>query len=592
MDPDPNHNQNPNPDPNPDSASEEFDPDDSIEDDGEEAEEYMVVTDVIELVADDESDSDYDMDDGEGEVTDANSEEMAEAAEAAGSGEDDGSDEDDGSGEEDGSSEGEEPEEGSPEGLLHLLLRGAQGLPEEERQEFIRSLDGRFAPWYRLPNQNPDDSFEMYEPEGRFIRIPQNPHLLDLDWYHRNGIPHEILTPMPNQFDAEGRQKKVWLPFKMWMRRVARAWWKAPAQDPLNPELFDGIYDRGNINFFRVMKSRIARQRQCAFYMRLLSIAQDAAFGKGESLDVATRFEFRRQVIIFSLMGLDNDNILSEGLKMQELLRFIISPAVRGAFIEYYQNWLQHNPDTRNPRWNLIQSAFADRSLAAVQRRRRTYGVGRLRERRPVNKDGWIHEDHAMRFLTTLHYIGRAQMIRNNIESGDANNGWRRYMFSNYVYVDFEDKYWFGYALLNLLIKSWQFNRVHPHPRYEAVLVPVLYEDFQPAEITFPKLDVGFIDLSPSSPWTTSDVNYAPTIDFATSNSLGLTTPDIVTLLWEAESETELDEDGGPLPNAPEAKLDEEEAVEDPRGPPVRAAKKSMIKKGHIPNPTKGIQKG
>ncbi|OTA69672.1 hypothetical protein K449DRAFT_429141 [Hypoxylon sp. EC38] len=457
--------------------------------------------------------------------------------------------------------------------LAANLLGGPNGFPESWSQEDIfeyrTSMLNLFRGWYNVQDIQPDYSYEMYEPQGRYVPVLVQPEKFERDWYHENGIPHEILTPILGEYDEEGRQKTTWFPFKLWMRIVARAWWKSPPQNSLNPELFDGLYDRGSINFFRVMKSRIARQRQYAFYTRLLNERLTTVFDPPPPGDAAAHLSYRREHIIFSLMGLDDENILYDSIKMDELLRFIRSPAVKGAFLEYYQNWLQHNPATQNPRWGFIQSAFADRSRDA--QRRITYGTGRLVERSPINKAGWIHEDHAMRFLIVLYSLGRAHMSLNNIEAGDARAGWRRYMFSDYSYVDFEDKYWFGFALLNLLIKSWQYNIVYPHPDYDTLMVPALYMSFElgPLGIELPKPNVGFIDMSPSSPWTTSDVNYEPSIDFTVSNSFGLTHPVDIEDLWQSESETELDEDGGEIAT------------------PLKIQQKKMSKKGQ-----KGVKKG
>ncbi|KAI0841927.1 hypothetical protein F5Y06DRAFT_306891 [Hypoxylon sp. FL0890] len=412
----------------------------------------------------------------------------------------------------------------------------------EEENEMARSLTYYAIHFYAL-HMEPDYNYWEYEPVGRYIKIhTTKPWVLDADWYHTHGIPHEVAVPkLGNPTESE------WMPFKAWMMTVARAWFRTPEQVPLNPELFDGIYDRGSINFFRVMKSRIARQKQYAFWQRLAYRRFEAALTHDLTRFPDDGLLFRRRNIVFALMGMNDADIHNNSGLMREFLQFIMSPAVKGAFLEYFQDWLRWHPDQRTPRWNKIQSAMADRSPAAEARRRGKYGLGRLNERQPVPKNDWTHEDHVIRFLMVLYNKGRLQLINSDsIESGDAAGGWQRYFFSEISWVDLEDRYWFGYSLLMLLIMSWQGNTRHPHPRYEEILIPALYEDFERIEGDWvPDINIGMVDMSPSSPWNTSDVNYVPTLNFNEATADGLFHPSEWGSYSQNESDEELDEDGG-----------------------------------------------
>ncbi|KAI1134497.1 hypothetical protein F5Y05DRAFT_206845 [Hypoxylon sp. FL0543] len=354
---------------------------------------------------------------------------------------------------------------------------------DQEEEEFRQQLTRYQTRWYRATVITSYE-YEEYEPAGRFIEVLTDfPSALDGDWYHANGIPHEVSVP-----DLRNEGEIRWVSFKYWMRRVARGWFRPVAQVQLNPELFGGVYDRGYVNFFRVMKSRIARQRQYAFWQRIADRRYDDVLTWG-FLGPFGGLRFRVRMIVFTLMGFDDDGITNDFAALQNLIRFTRSPAVKLPFLEYYQSWLRFNPNQEAAPWSVIQRAFSDRSPEAQNRRRTKYGIGNYSEMTSISKYDWTHEDHVIRFLISFYHLATIQVRDvNDVDEWQA-RGWLRYFFINIVSVDWEDKY---------------------------------------------------------CPWDTSGRNYTPTMNLRHAVNIDTMDEDEPAELYESESETELDDDGRP----------------------------------------------
>ncbi|KAI1459140.1 hypothetical protein F4805DRAFT_422732 [Annulohypoxylon moriforme] len=409
---------------------------------------------------------------------------------------------------------------------------------EEDSNRFMYQYIQYTTRWYSGETRALD-GIEIYTPQQR---QHTNPYLLNIwpelgqhnDWYFRNGIPHELSAP--------GNAR--WQCLKVWMLEVARGWWGPSVEYPRqNPDLFRDIYNRGQVNFFRVARSRIDRQVQYAFWTRFARRRQRAAL----SIPYFSRtIRNRQEFIMFSLTG--SDGYMASGddsLEVETLARFIRSPAVWDSWIEYRNDYLLAHPDSSNARWNMIQPTLHNRDFPGSMRR--AYGRGGWNERRDLDKTDWTHEDHAMRFIISVHNVGTAQLLDAGFGPDDGLSGWRACFFKKGNFPDIEDRYWFGFSLLNLLVLSWQHNRQHPSELYRQRLVPALYKGFEPKKASFPDVEVGMVNLDPKTPWIVYPEYRAP-FDFPTGESMGIVNAFEGRELYEQESETERADNGGRLP--------------------------------------------
>ncbi|KAI5866518.1 hypothetical protein GGS23DRAFT_614992 [Durotheca rogersii] len=339
-------------------------------------------------------------------------------------------------------------------------------------------------------------------PDSRYIEGADS----TTSFYMRNGIPHEVLAP----------DGKTWIPFKAWMLHFCRRLRRAHVYPPQNPELFGGVYDRGYVSFWYVMKNRITIQKTLASMTRMCVCKQMNAF-TADTIGPNQRFE----EIIFTLFGLQYSDDDWFGLP-----GFITSRSVRQPWLEFRRDYLESHPFEPNPCWGTIQPILANPRLAAA--RRAAYGVGLPGEVYVSDKQHWSKEDHACRFIITLYNMAADRV-------GTEVDEWRpNAIFSSTVSLDFSDRHFFGYGLLNLLTQSWQFNQKHPSPLYEEYLTPVIYQGFKPHFFVFPHLDVGKLDLSSQTPWNTEK----PPIHFNAEEArdAGLLTDDDVFDFEEDES--------------------------------------------------------
>ncbi|KAI2629896.1 hypothetical protein GGR54DRAFT_636077 [Hypoxylon sp. NC1633] len=411
------------------------------------------------------------------------------------------------------------------------------GAREAERLRLTREYETK---WY-LENEN-INYVALYQPRGKWSRmhlrppgVPNGP-----DLWAENGIPHRVSVP---------GHTEEYIPFQRWMMRICRGWWQRvdggnPA--PHNPDLFDGINDQDHVNFFRVMEHRISVQRAHAKFTRWADSAQRRALtteiaDEGRAMGHANA---RRELVAFSLMGLTYKEDPNEfNNEMTEIARFVNSPAVREPFKEYWEDYLLLHQDTGNARWNTIQPALVDRTSPQITKIRKAVYGETMEERDRLQKKHWSHEDHAIRFIITLYKLGENQFTEAGIDAVDARDTWRSYFFSYVGSPDFHDRHWFGFSLLNLLMKSWQYNLVNPYREYSLCLIPALYNGFRPRTCQFPAVEVGRIDLSPYTRWVWQP-DYRSTIDSTVAMSRGLISVDQKTELEEEESDRGLLDDG------------------------------------------------
>ncbi|KAL7629501.1 hypothetical protein AAE478_001022 [Parahypoxylon ruwenzoriense] len=370
-------------------------------------------------------------------------------------------------------------------------------------------------PWYRwmmfgiIPYRLERPNLPEYTPEVRYILGDGD--YIEHDFYLIFGIPHEVTAPDGN-----------WIPFKLWMIHYARLLRRAHTFPVPNAELFGGLYDRGDVLFWYEMKARIKKQRLMAFWVRTTSQRIFEVFHDEKKTD-----ERRQQLIAFSLLGPQHD--VGE---MRHLREFIASTTVKNVFSEYRIDYLDRHPQTHNPLWPTIQAMLANPNIQ--DHIRAAYGRGELGERSTLSKRPWSEEDHAVRFIITLYNIAS-----NTAAPGDVHEWRPAPLFSRVSAGDFTDRYWFGFSLLCLLIRSWQFNHWYPAENYEEVLVPAFYEGFEPHEFDFPAVEVGRLNLSSVGPWTfdqPTGISRSPRLMIG-----GYATPGELNLFDDEESEIEAD---------------------------------------------------
>ncbi|KAI1208044.1 uncharacterized protein F4807DRAFT_468920 [Annulohypoxylon truncatum] len=413
---------------------------------------------------------------------------------------------------------------------------------QDEIVEFYDQHADYTGHWYR-EHADPLYEFEPYNPEGRFYTnrlLLEDIDVLYLraDFYHRNGIPHEVSTP------------GGWRSFRLWMLEVARSWWQTVDRPALNPESFGDIYERGNVNFFQVMRSRVDRQVKYAVWTNFARRRHwEALTMSHEGYDRSYAIRLRQEGIMYSLCGMDGSLVSGDDSQEAEsFARFLRSPAVRLPWEEFGEDWLASHHDTSNPKWNQVQSILANPDLATY--RRRAYGVGIPDERRRLDKTNWSYEDHAIRFIISVYHLGVAVLAEDGIGPDDPLSGWRSCLFKQTNTPDIEDRHWFGFCLLMLLTVSWQHNVRHPTIHYNDRLVPAIYPDYAGGDFSFPDTEVGMVNLSPLTPWIIYPPYECP-FDFHTTASLGVTQAGEHLALEQRESETELADNGGRLPGHP-----------------------------------------
>ncbi|KAI2784536.1 hypothetical protein F4815DRAFT_499359 [Daldinia loculata] len=431
-------------------------------------------------------------------------------------------------------------------------------LPTREQRHRIRQH--LIHTYERLRNNPPNYVIDEYEPRGRFFDFDDLSPFMWSEWWRGKGIPHEVSRPPVNdpEFNAGVLDiSQPWIPFKRWMMDIARTWTRPwPRELELNPELFGDLsdYNCTRINFFRVMRYRLSVHKAYAFWTAFARKHQhtaitetyeflDGRINEEDPVDPALaeiqRSNHRQSMIMLTLIGLNNYNVPDESLNnsgVEELRYFIRSPVVMEAWLEFLNDYLRYHPDTRNPVWSTLQPALANRDIQNIRRR---YYLS-------INPDkhNWTLMDHAVRFIMTVYHRGfQICEAREREHLEGVHWPWSHYFYSETFCTDMEDRHWFGFSLLMLLVSSWQFNRIHPHPEYLRILVPSLYPRYQPHDWDHIEGDVGMVNLSPTSPWECGH-DVKPNFDFTRAYLSGFIGSWEQSRFYEGESDTPIDNDG------------------------------------------------
>ncbi|KAI0176136.1 hypothetical protein GGR52DRAFT_589896 [Hypoxylon sp. FL1284] len=348
------------------------------------------------------------------------------------------------------------------------------------------------------------------------------------DWFRRNGIPHEVSKDVPEQY----------LPFKRFAFEIARGWERfieQPQLRLLSDDAFGGVYERGGLfTFFQVLRARIKKNVTYAYWtniaVRCFTEALNMESDKSDYPSV--NFANRMQKICFSLFYYE----YYSGQAASVVREFIATADVKACFMEYAHAYLHQNLASRNSCWNTIQARLGD---LTVDETKAVYGLINT-DPNAFDKSKWSHEDHACRFIVCVY-----EALRNWCERRDVSNdtAWlfERYNFSNNYNFDMTDKYWFGWSLLTFLMLCFQHSMVHDSTRYEDVLAPVLYEDWQMGNVVnFPPYKIAMMNVSPYSKWNTDD--FENQVDISMAVYQGILTEEDERLLEnpEYESETEV----------------------------------------------------
>ncbi|KAI1652877.1 hypothetical protein F4813DRAFT_394226 [Daldinia decipiens] len=422
------------------------------------------------------------------------------------------------------------------------------------RQHLLNTYD-------RLRDHPLNFVIDEYEPRGRFFNFDHLPSFTWSAWWRGKGIPHEVSRPPVNDPGFNEGVLDIsqpWIPFKRWMMEIARTWTRPWPRDlELDPELFGNNiadYHCTQINFFRVMRYRLSVHKSYAYWTEFARKHQyrsltetfeflDGRQGEEVEFDPAlaetARMNHRQSLIMLTLVGLNNYNVEDETLNnagVDELRYFIRSPVVMDAWREFHNDYLQYHPDTRNPVWSTLQPALENREIQTIRRR---YYLSI-----DPDKNNWTLMDHAVRFIMRVYYYG-LQMCeareREHLE--EVHWPWEQYFYSETFGIDMEDRHWFGFSLLMLLVSSWQYNRIYPHPEYARILVPALYAGYQPQDWDFIEGDAGMVDLSPTSPWKCEN-DVRSKFDFSRAYLCGFIGSWEGGRLYDSESDTPIDNDG------------------------------------------------
>ncbi|KAI1802690.1 hypothetical protein F4811DRAFT_572847 [Daldinia bambusicola] len=436
--------------------------------------------------------------------------------------------------------------------------------PDQERRHRLRQMG--FQRYSRLREITPNFIIDEYEPQGRYLEFPNLPDAPSglprkISWWRGRGIPHEVTRPYVNNLEHNKfvlNPYEPWIPFKRFMMDIARMWTR-PQQPPegISEELFGGIYGAPRINFFRVMRYRISVHKAYAFWTDFMRDLQVRAMSdtlphmsvynepNDPEAGARQRCYHRQSLIMLSLIGLNNQlpeyHPTYNTAGVEQLQEFIRSPAVMGPWVEFVRDYLSDHPDSENPRWCLLQPAMANKDIATATRNFYT--------RADANKTNWTLLDHAVRFIIIIydHGLSMSEDREDTVHMWSYDWPFGHYFYEGVSAIDMTDRYWFGFSLLMLLMRSWQYNRAHPDPIYPHVLVPALYYPYEPHNYEFPQNDVGMVDLSPKSKWEAGNP-VRTTFDFRNAFDSGFIGHTWGRSYHEDESDTPIHESGYRIP--------------------------------------------
>ena len=287
-----------------------------------------------------------------------------------------------------------------------------------------------------------------------------------------SGVPDEVLGP-----DHE------WMPLELFVECVAVNWTRTLLRPDADGERV--------VSFSRVLRHRIERHRQYADTAQCFLGLQNHALQTPEGTP--------RCVHLLEALGI----AIPREEEYEELKAWQESSIVQIPWAEYRHHYTDLDTHTTNPLWPRVQWYLSNTNRSRGYCDWERLGFGDWM--RPIDKRDWTHEDHACRFILRLYdLVTDSDSSRERTPYADFLTADRRIGRRIAESYDERDKAWFGYSLLCLLIRSWQYKRTHPERVWadDEQLIPALYLDYEPnPNAKYPPIQVGVVNLSPFTPW-------------------------------------------------------------------------------------------
>ena len=327
---------------------------------------------------------------------------------------------------------------------------------------------------------------DEYWPIGRYD--------IELDEYEsgepseQSGIPEEVLGP-----------RDRWIPTDLWVDYVAARW----ERTRIRPD----VCGSQQVTFSRVLEYRIRKHRKYARTVRdVLGLQLEA---------LSEEKQEQRCVRILGTLGV----LEPREQEYHELSNWVNSSVVQIPWAEYRCHY-DLDTLTQNPLWPRIQWYLSNTNRDKGYSNWEHLGFGQWL--RPISRREWSHEDHACRFILRLY-----DMIH-DLDWNREHASLPDYLVAERVIgsriaesYDDRDKAWFGYSLLCLLIRSWQYKQQYTERAWadDDQLIPALQADYDPGyDIKYPPVQVGEVNLSPFTPWVYED-DLPKHIDFSDLDS-------------------------------------------------------------------------
>lgn len=300
-----------------------------------------------------------------------------------------------------------------------------------------------------------------------------------------DGVPDDVLGP-----DGD------WMPIEEWIPIVASGWTRTVESNTSSSETGSTANQVQEITFSQVVNYRLSKQEHYADTVRTSLELQHLGLLQDNPV-------VRRELILISLGIKDH-----RGTDFHELLDWFESSVVQIPWNDYQGSYLDLDAQTQNPLWPRVQGYLANSNRERGYSNWERLGYGDWL--RPIDKSDWTHEDHACRFilyfydLLTHPELPQEHQIHGRL-SLEKCVGQR-----TTESCDEHDKAWFGYSLLCLLIRSWQYKQHDPLAIWgcNEGLVPAMYPSYSPNRYTsYPPVQVGEPNLSPFTPWVHEDNN-------------------------------------------------------------------------------------
>jgi hypothetical protein len=379
--------------------------------------------------------------------------------------------------------------------LDHTFLREIEAAAQVDpntwnpRLEAQLAINVRFYILYDGPNyQGSGRQYRCnpYTPLTRLIEFRQD------DAFCRHGFPHEVTLPQ-----VSPTLPHSWVTFPYFQHVIAANW---------SQVLSNAQGAHRLVTFSEVLQYRMLKQ----------SRRSEGLFGILERLQgsILHADYSRRLEHMFSSIRI---NMNVNDRRLGSFWDLMGSTIIQDPFTDFVNHYLIFNPDTHVPLWDKIQAHLGKEDPTKVHRvysaQERLVGLGARDFRAPIHRGNWSVERAACRFILWVYHIltnpetDDERKIAYNL-SGVTGN----YIDLSYV-PPLADRHWFGYAVLCLLIWSWQYKREHDASLTIAQrlsLVPALDPEFQPRPFAFRPFSVGELDISPESPWIFERPDFDP----------------------------------------------------------------------------------